>query len=101
MNARIGREDMKHLQTFSDAHKTQVMEKIMSCPPEKTVVLEGNNDFEKALLRLRRDGFGLIDLQWQMDRRGDRIDFHKADRERVSRNAFAGPQLNCFAGRPC
>lgn len=65
MNTRIGREDMKHLQAFSDAQKTHVMEKIMSCPPEKTVVLEGNNDFEKALLRLRRDGFGLIDLQPQ------------------------------------
>jgi hypothetical protein len=29
------------------------------------VVLEGNNDFEKTLLKLRRDGYGLIDLQPQ------------------------------------
>ena len=65
MNVRINREDMKHLQAFSDAHKADVMEKIMSHPPEKTVVLDGNNDFEKTLLRLRRDGFGLIDLQPQ------------------------------------
>lgn len=65
MNARINNEDMKHLEAFSDAQKTQVMEKIMSHPPAKTVVLDGSNDFEKTLLRLRRDGFGLIDLQPQ------------------------------------
>jgi hypothetical protein len=65
MHARINNEDMKHLQSFSDAHKTAVMHQIMSHPPAATVVLEGNNDFEKTLLRLRRDGFGLIDLQPQ------------------------------------
>ena len=65
MNARINNEDMKHLEAFSDAQKTEVMEKIMSHHPTKTVVLDGSNDFEKTLLRLRRDGFGLIDLQPQ------------------------------------
>jgi hypothetical protein len=65
MNARISNEDMQHLQSFSDAQKTAVMQKIMSRPPVGTVVLDGNNDFEKTLLKLRRDGFGLIDLQPQ------------------------------------
>lgn len=65
MNARIDHEDMKHLQAFSDAQKAAVMQKIMSHPPAKTVVLDGNNHFEKSVLKLRRDGFGLIDLQPQ------------------------------------
>jgi hypothetical protein len=65
MDARINNEDMKHLQSFSDARKTAVMQKIMSHPPAATMVLDGNNDFEKMLLKLRRDGFGLIDLQPQ------------------------------------
>lgn len=65
MNARIDHEDMKHLQAFSDARKAAVMQKIMSHPPAKTVVLDGNNHFEKSVLKLHRDGFGLIDLQPQ------------------------------------
>lgn len=65
MRVRINNDDLKHLQAFSDARKSAVLQKIMSNPPAKTVVLDGNNDFEKTLLRLRRDGFGLIDLQPQ------------------------------------
>jgi hypothetical protein len=65
MNARIDNKDMKHLQAFPDAEKALVLQKIMSHAPAKTLVLDGNNDFEKTLLKLRRDGFGLIDLQPQ------------------------------------
>lgn len=65
MRAKINPEDMKHLRAFSSAKKTAVLQKIMSRAPARTVVLDGSNDFEKALLRLRRDGFGLIDLQPQ------------------------------------
>lgn len=65
MDARINHQDMKHLQAFSDAQKAAVMQKIMSHPPANTVVLDGNNHFEKTLLKLRRDGFGLIDVQPQ------------------------------------
>jgi len=65
MQVRIGHDDWQHLSAFSDAKKTTLMQKIMSHPPAQTVVLDGNNDFEKTLLRLRRDGFGLIDLQPQ------------------------------------
>jgi hypothetical protein len=65
MNARINSEDMKHLRAFSDNHKAVVMQKIMSHPPARTVVLDGNTDFEKTLIKLRRDGFALIDLQPQ------------------------------------
>lgn len=65
MKARINSEDMKHLQRFSTAQKEEVLRKIMEQPPARKVVLGGNNDFEKTLIRLRRDGYALIDLQPQ------------------------------------
>lgn len=65
MSTRINNDDMSHLQNFSAAQKTAVLRKIMSHPPARTVVMEGNNHFEKTLIRLRRDGYGLIDLQPQ------------------------------------
>ena len=39
------------------------MRKIMSLQPTERVVLDGGNDFEKAVLKLRREGYGLIDVQ--------------------------------------
>lgn len=65
MRARINYEDIEHLQGFSAVQKSSVLQKIMSRPPAKTVVMEGNNHFEKTLIRLRRDGYALIDLQPQ------------------------------------
>jgi hypothetical protein len=65
MNARISDEDMEHLREFSKVEKMAVMQEIMSHPPAKTVTLSGHNDFEKSILKLRRDGFGLIDVQPQ------------------------------------
>ena len=53
---RINNDDMKHLESFSEAQKNTVLRKIMSHPPAKTVVMEGNNPFEKTLIRLRRAG---------------------------------------------
>lgn len=65
MKARINSEDMKHLQRFSVAQKEEVLRRIMEQPPARKVVLGGSNDFEKTLIRLRRDGYALIDLQPQ------------------------------------
>ena len=39
------------------------MRRIMSQKPDKTVKLTGKHDFEKQLLKLREDGYNLIDLQ--------------------------------------
>ena len=63
MSTRINDEDMRHLLSFPGTQKATVMQKIMASDPAETVTLEGDNDFEKTLLRLRSDGFGLIDLQ--------------------------------------
>lgn len=39
------------------------MRRIMSQKPDRTIKLTGRNDFEKTLLKLREDGYKLIDLQ--------------------------------------
>jgi len=39
------------------------MRKIMSQKPDKTMKMSGQNDFEKTMLKLRREGYKLIDLQ--------------------------------------
>ena len=39
------------------------MRKIMSQKPDKTMKMNGQNDFERTMLKLRREGYKLIDLQ--------------------------------------
>src|SRR5512146_2207204 len=65
MNTRINDKDMHHLHAFPDTRKAAVIHKMMSHEPAQSVVLNGNTDFEKTVLKLHRDGFGLIDLQPQ------------------------------------
>jgi hypothetical protein len=45
--------------------KAKVMRKIMSVQPTERVLLDGSNSFEKAVLKLRKEGYGLIDVQRQ------------------------------------
>ncbi len=63
VKTRINEEDTKHLQSFPNARKQTVLQRIMSLKPSKSIVSEGDHDFEKTVLKLRRDGFRLIDLQ--------------------------------------
>ncbi len=63
METRINDRDIAHLHAFSNDRKAAVMRRIMSRRPDKTAQLNGRIDFEKTLLRLRREGYGLIDLQ--------------------------------------
>ena len=65
MKARIDRRDLAHLEAFPGDQKAKVMRKIMSVQPTERVVLDENNGFEKAVLKLRREGYGLIDVQRQ------------------------------------
>jgi len=65
MKARIDRRDLAHLAAFPGDQKASVLQKIMSLQPVERVVLDGTNDFEKALLKLRKEGYGLIDVQRQ------------------------------------
>ena len=63
LDTRINDRDIKHLNAFSNERKSAVMRRIMSQEADKTVELDGQNDFEKVLLGLRREGYSLIDLQ--------------------------------------
>ena len=63
METRINDRDIKHLHAFPNERKSVVMRRIMSQRPDRTVKLTGKNDFEKTLLKLREDGYKLIDLQ--------------------------------------
>ena len=65
MKSRIDQRDLEHLEAFPGDQKSMVMWKIMSLPPVERVVLGGDNDFEKAVLKLRREGYGLMDVQRQ------------------------------------
>jgi len=63
LTTQINDQDREHLQAFPPDLKTQVMEKIMSLAPVQNMVYRGNNQFEKAMLNIRREGYGLIDVQ--------------------------------------
>jgi len=65
METRINDEDLGHMAAFPESRKAAVMKRIMGHAPAENVVLEGDDSFESAVLRLRRDGYGLIDLQRQ------------------------------------
>ena len=54
MKARITDADMAYLHHFPDAERSTVLKRIMARKPAESVVLEGENDFEKTILKLRR-----------------------------------------------
>lgn len=63
VKSRINDQDMEHLQSFPPERKVAVLDRIMSRKPAESLVLNGDSDFEKTLLKLRREGYQLIDLQ--------------------------------------
>jgi hypothetical protein len=62
---RITDDDLDHMNAFPAGKKLELVEKIMSCTPAASAAFKGNNHYERAILRLRRDDFRLIDLQPQ------------------------------------
>ena len=65
MITQINDRDRQHLRTFSAHRKAEVMKKIMSSAPVQNVVYHGKNRFEKAMMEIHREGYGLIDMQPQ------------------------------------
>ena len=65
MKSRIDEKDLRHLEAFPGDQKAKVMRKIMSLQPTERVLLDGDNSFEKAVLKLRKEGYALIDVQRQ------------------------------------
>ncbi len=65
MKTRIDKRDLAHLEAFPGDQKAKVMRKIMSLQPTERVLLDSANSFEKAILKLRKEGYSLIDVQRQ------------------------------------
>ena len=65
MKSRIDEKDLAYLEAFPGDQKSKVMQRIMSLQPVERVLLDSDNGFEKAVLKLRREGYGLIDVQRQ------------------------------------
>jgi hypothetical protein len=65
MKARIDKRDLAHLASFPASERAKILERLTSVRPVEQVVLDGSNDFEKALLKLRKEGYALIDVQRQ------------------------------------
>jgi hypothetical protein len=65
MKYRIDDKDLAYLEAFPGDRKAKVMRKIMSLQPVERVLLDGDNGFEKAVLKLRKEGYNLIDVQRQ------------------------------------
>lgn len=59
----INDRDREHMRTFPLHLKSQVMNKIMSLAPTEKVMHKGKNRFEKSMITIHREGYGLIDVQ--------------------------------------
>ena len=53
------------MNAVSPARRTTMMRRLMGGPPAEERHFRGNNNYVKAILRLRASGFRLIDLQRQ------------------------------------
>jgi hypothetical protein len=65
LKTRINDSDMAHMNAFPADRKTWVLEQIMALAPLQKSVHMDNHHYEKLLLKLRGDGYALIDLQPQ------------------------------------
>lgn len=63
LKSQITDADRAHLEAFPAERKAEIMNKIMSLTPVYNVVHQGGNQFEKAVLRMHREGYQLIDMQ--------------------------------------
>ena len=62
-NSNISDADIAHMNAFPARDKHRLMDKIMSQTPFSTEVRSDSNHYEKSLIRLRKDGYALIDIQ--------------------------------------
>ena len=65
LKSRINDIDLAHLNGFPATTKAWVLEKIMSLTPIMSTTSREAHHYEKALMRLRDEGYHLIDLQPQ------------------------------------
>jgi hypothetical protein len=84
MKTRINEYDTQHMKRFPAAKKMRVMSQIQSLTPLSSEQRTETHHYEKAMMRLREDGFDLIDMQsletalttvWYRERRS--LPWHK------------------------
>ena len=63
IKTRINEADTQHMDRFPPAKKARVMEMIMSMAPHTNEQCTESHHYEKTMIRLRKDGFELIDIQ--------------------------------------
>lgn len=59
----ISPSDMDDQRDFPGAEKARLMRAVLSALPENVKTTSGKHDFEKSVLKLRADGFRLIEMQ--------------------------------------
>jgi hypothetical protein len=59
----INERDREHMQQFSPELKAQVLKQIATLKPEENESYQGDNRFEKVMMIIHREGYGLIDMQ--------------------------------------
>ena len=55
--------DREHLRAFPALRKELVMQKIEVIAPTRCATHKGKNEYQKAIINIHRDGYGLIDMQ--------------------------------------
>jgi len=62
IKTRINDADMRHLHAFSVSSKTWVLRKIRAQEPLESEVRNEDHHYEKIMLHLREQGYGLIEM---------------------------------------
>jgi hypothetical protein len=63
LSAQFSGQDMQHLNAFSPHKKAQLLQTIMARPAMRQRTCTSNAQNDLALAKLRKGGYGLIDLQ--------------------------------------
>lgn len=63
MTTRITTQDMEHLRAFPAEKKAQIMQHVSHESVTQAITYTGSNYYDKAILKLRQEGYGLIDMQ--------------------------------------
>ena len=61
--ADLSETDLQHLHTFPPHKRAELLKSILAMPATQQRVLSSNTEYERALMKLHQDGYGLIDFQ--------------------------------------
>lgn len=61
--ANLSEQDLQHLNTFSARKKAELLQTIMAKAATQQRTFTSNTEYDHTLIKLRQDGYGLIDFQ--------------------------------------